>query len=77
MLGGRDAVDLCTAFNIYYERDPIVNPVATCPNSPSLTNIKFALWDVNVITETAETRVNTTVTFTSLSPALMVGVIWQ
>lgn len=48
-----DAVDSCTAFNIYFERDPTVNPAAACPNPPSLTNIKCTLWGANVTTETA------------------------
>ncbi|CZR63772.1 uncharacterized protein PAC_13669 [Phialocephala subalpina] len=31
----------CTAFSLYFERDPTLDPNATsCPNSPSLTNIK-------------------------------------
>ena len=48
-----DAVDQCTAFNIYYERDPSVNPADSCPNPPSFTNIKCTLWGSNVTPESA------------------------
>lgn len=35
------AIDGCQAFNIYFERDPILNPDATgCPNPGSTTQIK-------------------------------------
>jgi hypothetical protein len=40
-----DAIEGCAAFNIYFERDPSVNPdSASCNNPPSTTNIK-----VNII----------------------------
>ena len=36
---------LCTAFNIYVERDPSVDPTAdVCPNPDAITNYKCALW---------------------------------
>ncbi|KAI7229008.1 hypothetical protein KC330_g7641 [Hortaea werneckii] len=45
----------CKSFNIYFERDPSVNPDSdTCANPPSVTNIKCVWWgstissDVNV-----------------------------
>ena len=49
-----DAVDLCTAFNIYFERDPTKDPGAACPNPPSFTNIKCTLWGSGVTPETAK-----------------------
>ncbi|GAB7357605.1 hypothetical protein MBLNU459_g0108t1 [Dothideomycetes sp. NU459] len=40
-----DKVSTCMAFNIYFERDPTVNPDSTvCTNPPSLTNIKCTLY---------------------------------
>jgi hypothetical protein len=45
----------CQAFNIYFERDPTVDPSYddTCPNPPSLTNIKCTLWGYPVYAKTA------------------------
>jgi hypothetical protein len=48
-----DNKDLCTAFNIYIERDPSVNPAASCPNPPSITNYKCTLWGSGVTSEAA------------------------
>ncbi|KAL8738547.1 MAG: hypothetical protein Q9190_007986 [Brigantiaea leucoxantha] len=48
-----DAADLCTAFNIYFERDPTVNPADACKNPASFTNIKCTLWGSGVTTEAA------------------------
>lgn len=40
-----DKVSTCMAFNIYFERDPQVNPDSNvCPNPPSTTNIKCTLY---------------------------------
>lgn len=36
--------DGCTSFNLYYERDPTVNPAPACLNPSSLTNVKCTLW---------------------------------
>jgi hypothetical protein len=46
----------CQAFNIYFERDPTVSPSFddSCPNPPSLTNIKCTLWGYPVYAETAK-----------------------
>ncbi|KAI9773059.1 MAG: hypothetical protein M1840_008179 [Geoglossum simile] len=46
----------CQAFNIYFERDPTVNPSYddSCPNPPSLTNIKCTLWGYPVYAATAK-----------------------
>jgi len=44
----------CVAFNIYFERDPTLDPNAqSCPNPPSLTNIKCVFWGVPISAETA------------------------
>ncbi|KAL9045337.1 MAG: hypothetical protein Q9214_001602 [Letrouitia sp. 1 TL-2023] len=48
-----DAADLCTAFNIYFERDPTLNPADACPNPASFTNIKCTLWGSGVTPEAA------------------------
>ena len=46
----------CSAFNIYFERDPSKTPNAKdCPNPPSTTNIKCALWG-NAITKQQATN---------------------
>lgn len=37
-------IDACLGFNIYFERDPTVNPGSSCPNPPSTTFIKCVLW---------------------------------
>ena len=40
-----NAIKDCTSFNVYYERDPSVNPNdASCSNPPSSTNIKCVWW---------------------------------
>ena len=39
-----DNTTLCTAFNLYIERDPSLNPSANCSNPPSITNYKCTLW---------------------------------
>ena len=46
----------CVAFNLYFERDPTLNPATGCDNPPSLTNIKCTLWGADV---TAAMAVNT------------------
>lgn len=46
-------VNLCTAFNLYVERDPSVDPGAACPNPPSTTNYKCALWGSSISRDTA------------------------
>ncbi|KAK5174952.1 uncharacterized protein LTR77_000088 [Saxophila tyrrhenica] len=50
-----DSVLGCNAFNIFYERDPSVDPGAGCDNPPSTVNIKCILWNSAV---TASTAVN-------------------
>lgn len=45
-----NAIAGCTSFNIYFERDPSVDPNSpTCSNPPSVTNIKCVWW-TSVIT---------------------------
>lgn len=51
-----DAADLCTGFNLYFERDPTVNPADNCRNPPSFTNIKCTLWGSRLTPETAVNR---------------------
>lgn len=47
----------CQAFNIYFERDPTEDPNKdSCPNPPSLTNIKCVRWGVDIGPETATNK---------------------
>ncbi|KAG9705828.1 hypothetical protein KCU73_g17846, partial [Aureobasidium melanogenum] len=59
-----DSTSLCTAFNIYIERDPSQNPTKNdstaptvwgyyCPNPSSITNYKCTLWGSNLDASTA------------------------
>lgn len=59
-----DCNSLCTAFNIYVERDPSVNPCNNdstaptvwgynCPNPASMTSYKCTLWGSNLDASTA------------------------
>merc|ERR1711939_1221564 len=43
----------CNAFNIYFERDPLLNPAPACPNPLPTTNIKCSLWGSSVSAATA------------------------
>lgn len=50
-----DETDLCTAFNIYIERDPSLNPTTNatdpafnCPNPSSITNYKCSLFGSSI-----------------------------
>lgn len=36
--------DGCTSFNLYFERDPTVDPGSACPNPASFTTIRCTLW---------------------------------
>ncbi|THX57875.1 hypothetical protein D6D06_03446 [Aureobasidium pullulans] len=50
-----DAIEGCAAFNLYYERDPTVNPNdQSCANPPSTTNIKCVFWGGPVNGENAK-----------------------
>ncbi|KAF4637064.1 hypothetical protein G7Y89_g1024 [Cudoniella acicularis] len=49
-----DQLDGCVALNLYFERDPSLNPNATsCANPKSLTNIKCVRWGVQITPDTA------------------------
>ena len=49
-----DNTTLCTAFNIYVERDPSLNPSASqCSNPASITNYKCTLWGSSLDSTTA------------------------
>jgi hypothetical protein len=50
----------CLGFNLYYERDPSVDPGVNCPNPAPITNLKCAIYGYNVAklaaTNTGEDR---------------------
>ncbi|KAI7355674.1 glycoside hydrolase [Hortaea werneckii] len=48
-----NAITGCVAINIYFERDPTVEPAAGCPNPASTTNIKCVFWGGPVTKENA------------------------
>ena len=48
-----DSETYCLGFNIYYERDPSVDPAAACPNPPPITNVKCSLYGYNVAAKAA------------------------
>ncbi|TEY46779.1 hypothetical protein BOTCAL_0314g00160 [Botryotinia calthae] len=48
-----DQQDGCIAFNIYFERDPTVDPGYKCTDPPSTINIKCVKWGVQIKKETA------------------------
>ena len=41
-----NSVATCLSFNIFYERDPTLNPADACPNPAAGTAIKCSLWGV-------------------------------
>ncbi|KAM0172583.1 hypothetical protein ACHAPF_007319 [Botrytis cinerea] len=43
----------CNAFNIYFERDPSVDPGASCTNPSSMTNVKCVFWGGAIDAKTA------------------------
>ncbi|KAI9650013.1 hypothetical protein NHQ30_000026 [Ciborinia camelliae] len=47
------AINGCNAINIYFERDPTLNPGANCPNPSSMTNVKCVFWGGAVDARTA------------------------
>ncbi|KAI4088237.1 MAG: hypothetical protein LQ339_008748 [Xanthoria mediterranea] len=51
-----DAANLCSAFNIYFERDPTLAPAEACPKPAAFTNIKCTLWGSPVTPESAKNR---------------------
>ena len=50
-----DGNNACAAFNIFFERDPVVNPNTAegCPNPSSTTNIKCALFGASFTSDNA------------------------
>jgi hypothetical protein len=44
---------LCTGFNIFFERDPSLNPSDNCTQPASITNYKCTLWGSGVDTASA------------------------
>lgn len=58
-----DESELCTAFNVYIERNPSLNvnfnetdPDFDCPNPPSITNYKCTLWGSEITPESATNK---------------------
>ncbi|RMZ16858.1 hypothetical protein D0860_00786 [Hortaea werneckii] len=51
-----NAIQGCMSFNIYFERDPSVDPTATCTNPPSEEVIKCVYWG-GPVTEASATNV--------------------
>ncbi|KAJ8110729.1 hypothetical protein OPT61_g6499 [Boeremia exigua] len=46
-----NAITGCTSFNVYFERDPSVDPNdPSCSNPPSVTNIKCVWWSSKIST---------------------------
>jgi hypothetical protein len=39
-----DSEKFCLGFNIFFERDPEVNPASTCPDPEPITNVKCAIY---------------------------------
>ena len=48
-----DSEKYCNGFNIYFERDPSVDPSSACPNPPPVTNIKCAIYGYPVASGSA------------------------
>ncbi|KAI0020025.1 hypothetical protein F4780DRAFT_770969 [Xylariomycetidae sp. FL0641] len=49
-----DATEGCLGFNIFFERDPSIEPHEVCPNPVSTTVIKCTLWGGYVAAENAQ-----------------------
>ncbi|KAF7865773.1 hypothetical protein EAF04_005938 [Stromatinia cepivora] len=47
------AITGCNAFNLYFERDPVVDPGANCTNPSSMTNVKCVFWGGSIDSKTA------------------------
>jgi len=48
-----DNTTTCTAFNVYIERDPVVDPAANCSNPASTSNYFCTLWGSSINSTTA------------------------
>lgn len=46
----------CLAFNIYFERDPTLEPGPTCENPPAFANIKCSFWGTGLDATTATNK---------------------
>jgi len=46
----------CLAFNIFFERNPTLDPGRNCPNPPAFANIKCTLWGAALDSKTATNR---------------------
>ncbi|KAM0709626.1 hypothetical protein Q7P35_003666 [Cladosporium inversicolor] len=51
-----DAKAGCLSFNIYFERDPTVEPAASCPNPDAFANIKCSFWGTGLDATTANNK---------------------
>lgn len=50
------AINGCNAFNIYFERDPTLDPGSNCPNPASTTVIKCVFWGGPVYSTNANNK---------------------
>ena len=46
----------CLAFNIFFERNPTLDPGHHCPKPPAFANIKCTLWGAGIDSKTATNR---------------------
>jgi hypothetical protein len=46
----------CLSFNIYFERDPTVEPASGCPNPEAFANIKCSFWGTGLDATTANNK---------------------
>ncbi|KAI4729969.1 hypothetical protein E4T49_02327 [Aureobasidium sp. EXF-10728] len=51
-----DKINGCMAVNIYFERDPSLDPGASCPNPSSVTTIKCVFWGGSVDASNANNK---------------------
>lgn len=55
----------CLAFNLFFERNPTLDPGRNCPNPPAFANIKCSLWGAGIDAKTATNRGSRTRQFDS------------
>jgi hypothetical protein len=48
-----DAIEGCSGINVFFERDPSLEPASSCPDPPSTTTIKCVFWGGYVAEENA------------------------
>jgi hypothetical protein len=46
----------CLSFNVYFERDPTVEPASGCPNPEAFANIKCSFWGTGLDATTAKNK---------------------